>query len=149
MMSEDLNQTAAPLKVIPELSSKPLVADDSPTREEWQFPLWARFKNWVVGFGAAALLILAALYAFYLVQRPAPVEATKPAIAVISAPSPAPAKQVSVKTAIKKKAVQAINTPAVAVISPEIIPSGAPPEPLTPAEQDFANRLAIFESKTP
>lgn len=122
------------------------VAASSPSREEWKFPLWARFKSWVIGFGGAALLIVGCLYAFYLYQRPdVTYVETKPVIADMGIPISQPAKQLSVKTATKNKAEKAINTPARVEISPEIIPSAAPPEPLTPAEQDFANRLANFE----
>lgn len=134
MMQEDLNQA------------------NSPSREEWRFPLLARFKNWVIGFGAAAVLILAALYGAYLYMRPVPVEATKPAIAV-GATVPAPANSIIFQTRMgswsvpakntpKKIATQASNTPAKVEFVPEI-------EPLTPAEQDFANRLANFERKIP
>lgn len=138
MMNENLNATAGQT-----------VASDSPSREEWEFPLLGGLKNWLIGMACAALVVMGGLYAFYLYQRPAPVDATKPAIADMGIPiSPAAAKPAT-KTAIKKKAPQAINTPAIAINSPEITPSAAPPEPLTPAEQDFANRLAIFEGKTP
>lgn len=126
---------------------------NNPSREEWRFPLLARFKNWVIGFGAAAVLILAALYGAYLVMRPAAVVDTQPAIAVVANPATFPDKKIPAKTATKNKAAQAINTPAIAINmptnSPEIPPSAPAAEPLTPAEQDFEKRLAIFESKTP
>ena len=126
------------------------MTDTLPSREEWRFPLLARFKSWMLGFGAAGLLIVGCLYAFYLYQRPdVTYVETKPAIADMGIPISKPAKQLSVKTATKKKAAQPINTPARFEFSPEISQSAAPVEPLTPAEQDFANRLANFESKTP
>lgn len=50
------------------------------------------------------------------------------------------------KTATVKIATEAINTPATPVFMPEISPS-KPVEPLTPAEQDFSNRLSNFESQ--
>ena len=49
------------------------------------------------------------------------------------------------QVATNKIAAQAINTPATPSFSPEKAPKQ--PEPLTPAEQDFAKQLAIFERK--
>lgn len=120
--------------------------DDSPSREEWKFPLLKIFINWLIGFVSAALLILAGLYGAYMVMRPAAVEDTKPAIADMGIPASKPSKHSSPTTAIKNKADQVINTPAVAEIIP-VIPAPVTPKSLTPAEQDFANRLSTFESK--
>ena len=49
------------------------------------------------------------------------------------------------QVATNKIATKAINTPAMPSFSPEKAPKQ--PEPLTPAEQDFAKQLAIFERK--
>ena len=49
------------------------------------------------------------------------------------------------KIATNKIAIQAIDTAAMPTFTPE--KAQKQPEPLTPAEQDFANRLATFESK--
>lgn len=143
------------LPIIPELSSRQPV-DDAPSREDWKFPLLARFKNWAAGFSGALVVVALVVAAIFMaldnhVHNPTVVP-TKPAIAVTGNPatpasaSPVPAKRPTpAKTATQTVATQAINTPAIAEIK-VLIPV---PEPLTPAAQDFANRLAIFESKTP
>ena len=127
----------------------PVDVDETISREDWKFPLLAQFKNWLLGFGAAALLILVVLYGAYLYMRPVPVVDTKPAIAVAGNPATPPVKQISAKAATKKQVEQPINTPAIAEFIPVITPSATPAELLTPAQQDFENRRAIFEGKTP
>lgn len=162
------------LPIIPELSSKPVynplddVASDgfvdlnqvakpaaAPT---YTGKLWPRFKNWAADFSGALVVVALVVAAIFMaldnhVHNPTVVP-TKPAIAVTGNPStpvsasPVPAKRPTpAKTATQTVATQAINTP---VFSDAGIPVSIPaPEPLTPAEQDFANRLANFESKTP
>jgi hypothetical protein len=141
---------------------KDLNALAGPSREDWRFPLVSRFKSrfrdWMIAFCAAALLITAALYGLYLYKGPAPVVDTKPAVAVgavtPSAPTilPTPTKRFTPKPAPKIAiniiADKAINTSDIG----EKLTTMTPPvitRPLTPAEQDFANRLALFESKIP
>lgn len=133
---------------------------NAPSRSEWQTSPLKAVGNWALGFGLAALLIVAALYAFYLYQRPAAVDDVKPAVAVVtpSAPvvMPTPAKRFPAKPVPKPEPKNAtdsianytINTPAKGDIKTKM-KAEIEPETLTPAEQDFANRLANFERKLP
>ena len=126
----DLNQVAAAPK---------------PAYTGWLCPTFWRD----LGIVAAVLaMIIGLLYLAYLRSKPVPVDTTKPAIAVVMPRVVVPAsvkRSTPIKNATQTVAPNAINTPAIAINDPEI----SPPELLTPAEQDFANRQANFESKTP
>ena len=74
-----------------------------------------------------------------------------PAVAVIVAPAEKPVVKPQAKTAPKSTtkniAIEPINTPAMPEFKAEKAVKLV--EPLTPAEQDFANQLATFEGKIP
>lgn len=132
--------------------SNPLpVADLSPSREDWQAgDLWVKFKQFAIG-GAWALAFVVVVVAFiwYMTHDTKPINVGERISPVVVSPSPVAENPVtpqkSVKIATNKIAVKAINTPA----TPSFVAAKAPkkPEPPTPAEQDFANRLATLESK--
>lgn len=121
---------------------------ESTTREEWRFPLLTRLTNWLIGFGSAALLIFAVLYGCYWYQRPAFVEATKPAIAVVMPPATvlmSTKRSASIKRATKTIAPEAISIPA----TPDVrIPTSTPEKPAKP-ETQFDRDLINFERQIP
>jgi hypothetical protein len=86
----------------------------APSKEDWREPLWAKFKKWAVGFGAA-LLVVAAIVAAIAYFMPSLAPQTEPVtmtIEPIPQPShtlPSPKRQ---KSATEKIATQAVNTPA-------------------------------------
>lgn len=124
-----------------------LIELDTPTREEWAAPYFTTFRNWAIGFLGAVLLIALALYGLYQYRKPEPVVMTPPAISVSTTPECRCGA--SPKRATNKIATKPDITPDLpSSMTPVSVPKPKPkPKPLTPAEQDFANRLSTFESK--
>lgn len=112
----------------------------------------SRVKKWFWQAILLALFIVGWLiYSKYQAHRATVAEITKPAVVAPAAETPAKpgifkpkAKPKPPETTIKNVATEAINTTAISEFIPvNLVPVA--PEPLTPAEQDFANRLAIFD----
>lgn len=92
----------------------------APSKEDWREPLWAKFKSYAIGFGAAVLVVALLLSVLYLwkgseaalAPQTEPVTMTIEPIPQVTAKSPA---QKRVKVATEKIANQVINTPAIPV----------------------------------
>ena len=85
----------------------------SPDKPDWKEPLWAKFKSYALGFGAAVVFVALVLTAVYFWLKPEPLAPqTEPTMTIEPIPqvtAKAPAQK-RAKVATEKIAAQAINT---------------------------------------
>jgi len=90
----------------------------APDKPDWKEPLWAKFKSYAVGFGAALLVVGAVIAAIaYFAEPLAPqteVSTVEPAPVAKAEPTRKAAKKPA-KSATEKIAAQAVNATATAV----------------------------------
>jgi hypothetical protein len=123
----------------------------APDKLDWKEPLWAKFKSYAIGFGAAALVVALLLSALYLwkgseaalTPQTELVTMTIEPIPQVTAKAPA---QQRVKVAAEKIAAQAVNTPATASFDIEKQPVKKPriDDGFT---AEFDKQVLNFESK--
>ena len=115
----------------------------APDKVDWKEPLWAKFRNYVIGFGAALLVVgvIVAAIAYF-----APPLAPDDAPSTMTIETIAQTQSKVIKPAIKKEAAKAVNKP----IAPEAGITASPLKPKTyePLTQ-FDRDLAEFERKIP
>ena len=110
---------------------------------DWKEPLWAKFRNYVIGFGVAVVFVALVLTAAYFWLKPEPLaQQTEPTMTVYPLP------QVTAKATVQKKVTQTIKKPEV---KPTINEMETVEKPIKPAEPltEFDRDLEEFERKIP
>lgn len=113
----------------------------APDKVDWKYPLWTKFRDYAIGFGAA-LLVVGAIVAAIAYFAPSLAPQTEPTITVYPLPQ---TQSKVVKPAIKKEAAKAVNKSAASDMGNPISQKPKPAEPLTQFDRD----LAEFERKIP
>jgi hypothetical protein len=112
----------------------------------WKEPLWAKFKSYAIGFGAAVFLIALLLSVLYLWKKTDASPQTEPVTMTIE-PIPQVADkstvQKRVKAATENVAAKAINTKAAPTVKESLTVEKT--EPLTDFDRDLIN----FERQIP
>jgi hypothetical protein len=113
----------------------------APDKIDWKEPLWAKFKSYAIGFGAAVLVVALLLSVLYLWKGSE--AALAPQTEIMTIEPIAPTKQFVEPNKKVVKPAKAVKNPTISKI--DTVQKPKPAEPLTQFDRD----LAEFERKIP